>query len=312
MITGAPAFHLLEYLDHGNTSFSLEPAQLYADALFTLVPFYSFIIVRYLRRNIVAGESGIAAIMSGGESAYHVAFRRFGSSSPVLLLSIPLGIFAFQATIQQTHIGIQFVATSILLVINTIAVSSFIWTYAASSWGLHKLGESKLELRSFLEDRLMGARPIGSIALSSTVAYLGGILLIFLLFPSYFLAYPAYQALLIFFLALGILMFFLPLNSVHKQLVREKSRHQKELNQQLLSIKQSSHKNHLDGPASMERMENKITELVKLKDLEITERKLASSPTWPFDVQLIVKLITIILSVTAALLARVIINILRL
>jgi len=48
-----------------------------------------------------------------------------------------------------------------------------------------------------------------------------------------------------------------------------------------------------------------------MKDLEITERKLASTPTWPFDVQLIVKLITIILSVTAALLARVIINLLR-
>lgn len=250
--------------------------------------------------------------MSGGEPAYHVAFRRFSSTPPVLLLSIPLGIFAFQATIQQTHIGIQFVTSSIILVINTLAISTFVWTYSASSWGLHKLGESKLELRSFLEDRLMGARPIGNIALSSTVAYLGGILLIFLLFPSYFLAYPAFQALLIFFLALGILMFFLPLNSVHKQLVREKSRHQKDLNQQLLSIKQSSQTGHLDGPASIERMESKITDLVKLKDLEITERKLASSPTWPFDVQLLVKLITIVLSVTAALLARVIINILRL
>ena len=147
--------------------------------------------------------------MSGGESAYHVAFRRFGSSPPVLLLSIPLGIFAFQATIQQTHIGLQFVATSILRVINTIAVSTFIWTHAASSWELHKLGESKLELRSFVEDRLIGARPIGNISLSSTVAYLGGLLLIFLLFPSYFLGYLAFQALLIFFLALGILMFFL-------------------------------------------------------------------------------------------------------
>ena len=54
-----------------------------------------------------------------------------------------------------------------------------------------------------------------------------------------------------------------------------------------------------------------LAEILRMKDLGITERKLANTPTWPFDVQLIVKLITIILSVTAALLARVIINLLR-
>ena len=250
--------------------------------------------------------------MTEGETAYHKAFGRYSYSPPVLLLTILLAILGFQATIRELRLTLLSLATTVLLLINTLAIATLIWTYAVSSWGLHDLGESRLKLQSFLEDRLMGARPIGNIALSSTLAYFGGLLLIFLLFPSYFLAVPAFEALFTILVALGIIMFFLPLNSLHKQLVREKTRHQKELNSQLLAIKHVGQTGLADGPPSMERMEKAITELFRLKDLEITERKLASSPTWPFDVQLLVKLITLVLSVTAALLARVIINFLRL
>lgn len=312
LIVGSPVFHLLEYLDMGRTTFSLAPAQLYADLLFTLIPFYSFYSVNYLRRNILRGESQIIDIMTEGETGYHRAFGRFGSKPPVILLTILLTPLAFQATITSLRLSILPVATTVLLVINTFAIASLIWTYAICSWGLHQLGESKLQLKSFLEDRLMGGRPIGSIALSSTLTYFGTILLVFLLFQSYFLSDIAFEALLILLIALGVFMFFLPLNSIHKQLRSEKIRYQKELNTQLLVIKQAGQTSLADGPPSMERMSQAITELFRLKDLEITERRLASAPTWPFDVQLIVKLITIVLSVTAALLARVIINFLRL
>jgi hypothetical protein len=54
-----------------------------------------------------------------------------------------------------------------------------------------------------------------------------------------------------------------------------------------------------------------MIQLARMKDLEITEKKLAGTPTWPFDVNLLAKLITIILSVTAVLLSRIITNFLH-
>lgn len=101
-------------------------------------------------------------------------------------------------------------------------------------------------------------------------------------------------------------MFFLPLNSVHSVMQSEKAGHQAELSRQLMTVKLSSRTHSSNGPASLEDLRESISDLVRLKDVEMTERKLASTPTWPFDIQLTAKLITITLSVTAVLLTRLI------
>jgi hypothetical protein len=46
-------------------------------------------------------------------------------------------------------------------------------------------------------------------------------------------------------------------------------------------------------------------------EVEMLDRKIASLPTWPFDIQVVSRFITIVLSVTAVLLARVITNFLH-
>ncbi|HYY92654.1 MAG TPA: hypothetical protein VE955_11770 [Candidatus Dormibacteraeota bacterium] len=305
---GSPFFHLFEYIDHGSTSFSLTPSGLVADFLYTLVPFYAFNVVKYLRLKILRAELEIVPIMSGGESDYHSAFGRISNTLPVIVLALVLMVPIIPDIVPNPHLSILVVYTSSSLFVNGIAVSTYVWAYAVSSWGLHELGESQLKLKSFLEDRTMGARAIGSVALSLTVAFLGGTLLVFLLFFSYFLASLSFQAVIYAFLALGIIMFFLPLNSIHKKLQAEKQNQQRALTQQYLAMKNEA-RTYSGDDAHVGKV---VSELLRMKDLEITERKLASTPTWPFDVQLLVKLITIILSVTAALLARIIINVLKL
>ncbi|MBO0887605.1 hypothetical protein J2P12_00740 [Candidatus Bathyarchaeota archaeon] len=307
-IIGSPFFHLFEFIDHGSTSFSLTPSGLVADFLYTLVPFYAFNVVRYLRLKILRAEPQIIPIMSGGESDYHSAFGRISSTPPVVVLALILSLPIIPAIVPDPHVSTLVFYTAASLFLNALAVSTYVWAYAVSSWGLHQLGESQLTLKSFLEDRTMGARAIGSVALSLTVAFLGGTLLVFLLFFSYFLTNLAFQAVIYSFLALGIIMFFLPLNSLHKKLQAEKQNQQRALTQQYLALKNEAQT--LLGDDS--HVGKVVSELLRIKDFEITERKLANTPTWPFDVQLLVKLITIILSVTAALLARIIINFLRL
>ena len=306
-VVGSPVFHLFEYIDYGSTNFSLAPSSLFADLLFTLVPFYAFNVVRYLRLRILKAEPQIIPIMAGGEAAYHSAFGRISSSLPVVILALVLLVPILPAVVPNPHPSILVSYTLISLFANALAVATYVWAYAISSWGLHRLGESQLKLKSFLEDRTMGAKAIGSVALSLTVAFLGGTLLVFLLFFSYFLVNLSFQAVIYAFFALGIMMFFLPLNSLHKKMRAEKLGQQRALTQQLLTMKQELQAYSVEDPP----VAKVLTEILRMKDLEITERKLANTPTWPFDVQLIVKLITIILSVTAALLARLIINALR-
>lgn len=312
-IVGTPTFHVMEYLDHGSTSFALDPAHLFSDLLFFLVPFYLFIAVRYLRKRVASAESLIAPLMPEGESTYHKFFGRLIDKPPVLVLTAFFFIVAFPLGIPNFHLSILPIEGLFVTFINTLAVATLIWEYGVISWGLHKLGESPLQLRSFLEDKMRGLQPIGSVSLSSTIAYLSGVFFIILTFQSSFLTELPYQLLATSFISLGIVMFFLPLNSVHKKMQAEKIRDQKELTMRFLSIKTRADAVGLaDGSPSLERVENTMTDLVRLKDIELTKKELAATPTWPFDVQLIVKLITIILSVTAALVARVIINILKL
>lgn len=312
-IIGTPVYHLMEYLDHGTTSFSLDPVHLFSDLLFLLVPFYAFIAVPYLRKKVTNAESSIVPLLPQGESAYDMFFGRMSENLPVLVLTAILFIIAFPLADPSFHLSILPVELLFSTFINSLAIATLMWEYASISWGLHKLGESQLQLRPFLEDRMRGLGPIGNVSLSSTVVYLLGVFFVVLLFPSSFLTQTAYQLVASYFLLLGIVMFFLPLNSVHKKMQAEKMRNQRELTVRFLSIKtRTSSVGSVDGPLSLERVENTMTHLVALKDIELTKKELAATPTWPFDVQLIVKLITIILSVTAALLSRIIINILKL
>ncbi|OLD02212.1 hypothetical protein AUG19_07480 [archaeon 13_1_20CM_2_54_9] len=214
--------------------------------------------------------------MLGGETAYHSAFGRVSNTLPPVTLAVILSAVALPAAIPDIHLSILVVENFIALFINTLAIAPLLWAYTVSSWGLHRLGESQIKLKFFLEDRMMRAKPIGNVAPSLTVAYLGGVLLVFLLFPSFFLTNPSFQGLMAFFLVIGIIMFFLRLNSLHKKMQAEKSDNQRALGHQFLTMKQASQAHSGDGPVSVDKVENPIVELLRLKDFEITDRKVAS------------------------------------
>lgn len=52
-----------------------------------LLPFYLFVMVRYMRLRVVASEAPIAARLSGGVQDYHRAFGRMTQTAPVILLA---------------------------------------------------------------------------------------------------------------------------------------------------------------------------------------------------------------------------------
>jgi hypothetical protein len=54
-----------------------------------------------------------------------------------------------------------------------------------------------------------------------------------------------------------------------------------------------------------------LARLADLQELEMMDTKITSLPTWPFDIQVVSRLIAIVLSVTAVLLARLVTNFLH-
>src|SRR5215467_393928 len=272
IILGQAGFGLANYIETGASPLYLpNPINAFFGFLLYL---YLFYVVRYLRLRVMTAESSIAPIMSCGEGEYHSVFRRLNSTWPILLLTLILEALTGPATkFSDFTLSSIAIYNQITRVFVLLGFSTLVWEYSVSSWGLHRLGESNLRLKSFMEDRFMGARSIGNVALSLTFAYLAGLLLFFLDSATFIALSPEFVGFFLILLALGVIMFFLPLNSLHRKMQAEKSESLHALAQKLPTKEFGAMTSN--GPAQSENPENGIKELVRLKNLEIIERRLA-------------------------------------
>jgi hypothetical protein len=220
-----PGFLTIQYLASGTLPFAT--INILNALLNFLLPFYLFIIVRYMRLRVVASEAPISARLSGGEQDYQKAFGRMTQTIPVIILSMIMATFflALYASLGVlSPIPSIIVINAIIVYLNVLAFITYFWEFAVVSLGLHKLGGSSLRLGSFLEDRMMGSQPMGNLALSLAVTYFGGLLLTALLLSTFLPSSLSGTALFLVFIFLGVAFFFLPLNSIHAKMQAEKRR----------------------------------------------------------------------------------------
>src|SRR5215467_8800458 len=258
-------FALADYIQKGASPFYFPNP---INALIGLVlGLYLFYTVRYLRLRVVKAEASITPIMSGGEAEYHAVFKRLNSNWPVIII-LTLGLDALTAVatgFSQISFAILDLYNEVTRFFILLAFITLVWEYCGSSWGLHKIGQSQLRLKSFLEDRFMGARALGNVALSLTIVFLVGVLLLFLSAITFIPFSPELVGFFLLMLAIGIVMFFLPLNSLHANMQAKKSEYQYALAQKLLTINPSATASN--GPVEAESSESGIKELVRLKNL---------------------------------------------
>ena len=156
-----------------------------------------------------------------------------------------------------------------------------------------------MRLRSSSEDPMLGLRPLGSISLSLAGAYiavvfLGALTLIILPFGF------SDIALLLIFLITGMVMFFLPLNNIHRKMQQEKRLEQSRIREQFNQLaKKPDNAGHEDPGDILTRME-------KLLTIQILDQKVSAVPTWPFETSILGRFFAITLSVAAILIARLI------
>ena len=306
VLPGTPGFFIVtQYITTGSSGVSLA---LLPNALLSfLLPFYLFLIVRYTRLRVVAAGFLLAVRLSGGPQEYERAFGRMTQTAPVVALAAILGTFilAIYASSGILPTAPSLIAVNAFIVyLDVLIFSTFFWEFAIASLGLYKLGGGSLRLGSFLEDRMMGTRPMGNLALSLTTAYFGGLLVTYLLFSTFLPSSVASTALLFAFLLLGVALFFLPLTSIHEMMQAEKRRLIREIVARYPRL--DNNRSEPRESATLEDVHNGLARLTNLQEVEMLDKKIASLPTWPFDIQVVSKFITIVLSVTAVLVSRLI------
>jgi hypothetical protein len=303
-VSSGLGFDAISFIATGTSPLSL--ATLPNTLLNLLFFFYAFLMVRYIRKRVVAEEAHIAPRLTDEAYDYHRTFGRMTRTLPPLLIALALSAmllysYAINGVFSSTWV---IFANIIVVFLGTFSAATYIWEFGSVSWGLHKLGGTSLKLGSFLEDRMMGTKPLGNLALSLTIAYFGEILIATLLFATI----PGFNigSIVIFtsFLLFGVGLFFLPLNSIHVRMQQEKRKLVREIGARYPRLRQDPSQRSTN--ATLEDVHAGVIRLTDLQEVEMLDRKISALPTWPFDVNVVSKFVAIVVSVTAVLLTRLI------
>jgi hypothetical protein len=291
-------------------AYALAPSNVMVYLLVT----YSFYASRYMRGRLE--QAYLAPFLPDREVGYARIFGSVSATRPqiltwaLFLVTLLLatnasalsgsgsGTFVFNAGPGSALEFISGIYGLLSYAVATLGFSSVLWTYSTISRGIHRFGGAPLTLRPYYEDAFLGLKPVGSLALSLASAYFGFIgfivlaLLISPVSPSVVdvLSVGGFVAGLI---VLGLVMFFVSLNTIHRRMITEKHAERARLREKLGPV--------LEEPAHP--MAPK--EIGHLFRLDMQDRKASAMATWPFDVGIIGRLSVIALSVTAILISRV-------
>ena len=262
-----------------------------------LMSIYFPLSVRFARARVLEAEAKLTPLLPGGEADYHEAFGRTVSYRGQILASVAIALLAIYFIARPNSL-IDRTVMSVCAVYIATMLGSLIWFNLRCIIGLYRLGGKALKFKAFREDSRLGTRPIGTLSLSLVGAYSVGvaILLLFSVFSpnkSFFNSYLLSVYTVIFLL--GLAMFVLALFRVHFRMAEEKTR------QDILIQRHFDRTSH---DLKSREGDSPLVNIQKLLSLDLADRKLQSVSTWPFDTAVLGKLLVILLSVTAALIAR--------
>ena len=283
-----------------NNQLSIE-AGVAASVGYALVIFYLLYGTRYMRTRVASSESKLSELTPLEKETFRKSFGGISRNRGPLAIAVIYSIIfvPYYASTSLQSSGLFLISYGISSnIITGIVVGTFIWVYGRSLWGLHMFGKENLQLKSFYEDRTMGLRPMGSLALSLAFAFFVlcglGMLLIFISPDLVSLVTVAVMT------AFGGFMFVLTLNGIHRKMQMEKQLSQLKVRKDFIKL--------VDQPDSERAHDSGATmiEVRKLLSHQLMEQKASSIASWPFDTGIVGRFTAIVLSVTAILLSTLI------
>lgn len=245
---------------------------------------------RHLRSRIVQTQDSLSGAC---EPAFADAFRWAVRWEPAAALTA--GVLVVNLVLYFANGGRVTPGTVTLFVLDAVQVGArwmivftFFWFYIASIRGLAALGSEVRQVTPFYVDDMLGMRPLGTLSLTLASTYflalgLGGVWAT--ISSRNVVTHGAFPV----FLAIGLVLFFLPLRVIHRRMVEEKKRAQVELRERYATLFEAPRR----LPAGSREAERaSLDDLRDAIGYEVTERQVQAIKAWPFDTSLITKLAT--------------------
>ncbi len=263
---------------------------------FNVFLFMTLYAVRYYRTKILSAESDLSTLSPAGEEGFHEAFG--GMSSPIgtSLLALGLGV-VYVVPRAISSAGTFTLAFSLISdSMSALIIGTGLWEYLYGQWGLRKFGATEITLKPYYEDRMLGLRPLGSIAVSMGLAFFSqaGIALV----GSSVAGDPVNMGVLVCLLALGVAMLYLPLAGIHRKMAMQKRAELMALQNQVGDVL---------GKGGFEKgdVESELGGIGKLLRVHVARDEISSVPTWPFDTRAVERLTALMIAIITVVLARI-------
>ena len=254
-----------------------------------LLYFYVLYAPHYMRGRLLQDETSISSWLPGGGRGFYGLFGSISMPGPQVAIWVVFFAVLVANSFVPASLSISYIYVVFISAVLGLGSSSMLWTYIVALRGIHRIGGVHLALRPYYEDKTQGLKQVGYLALSLALTYfvgLGlGLSLAILYNLDLLLIYPFFAAVII----LGVLMFFLPLVTLHNLMKKNKQVEMSKLSVEL-------------GEIYGDTKDHKV-DMAQAFLLDLKERKVSSMPTWPFDLDVLSRLILIVLSLVSVILA---------
>lgn len=277
---------------------------IFSSPLLALVIMFAHFSVRYVRRRLmVLAEYADLIREDGLLTDLKELYRLRGVAVTYLLLMGTVQTIFIFFVLPGRYSLAQKLGISLPFLFWNVFLCTFFWVWFYSIYKIYRMGKLPLKLRPFTEDRTLGLKPFGRTSLQLTGVYVAFLASIFVTTVPLSEYSPLVIALAISLLLLGLVIFFLPLLTLHSKLVEAKQQALQWISPQYVALVQKLRKDGLEN--SDEKLYHALAAIDKI------QRDINQIHSWPFDVGIVTRLAAIIFSVVAILLASFVRAILR-
>jgi hypothetical protein len=250
---------------------------------------YDLVAMRWMRARTARTLSDIRDLAPGVANDGRDLFAAARDWRPGAIAATLYVLFHLVEDLHGGHVvpaeGIPFyVADVVAYFLRWFILASFLWMYAASLFGLERVCRQRLRLVTHLDDPFLGTRPLGRLSLAFAVAFYLGIAIIGL-----WLAATGQDlvnmAVFISVSTVGFLLFFLPLYSVHLQMVAAKN---VELARSIARFRRIFDDAQRDDA---EPHQIDLADVHAAIGWGFVDARVRAIHTWPFDTAIVVRLV---------------------
>lgn len=200
-------------------------------------------------------------------------------------------IGAIGGTLQSNLLGLlPYVPSHFIL-------ATLFWTFGYSMFSISKIGGLPMMLKPYTQDRTLGLRPFASASFSFTIIYLAVATLIVALGSGGGEILLHVELLTLVLYPLGLVLFLVPLWSLHRKLMEARAAELKWLEPRATSVLQ-----RLKANQGVDIDPNMVYEITAIDKIE---RDISRIRSWPFDLGILARLLTfVILPLTLTLVGR--------